>query len=306
MNLKTLARVASPILSRTVLPLVRSRGLPGTACLLYHEADQDRFRSHVRYLKQHYDVISVETLVESLQTGAPPEDAVVLTFDDGYRSVYENVLPVAEAEQVPVSIFVSTDHIFTDEPFWWDKADQVREHDTTFRSNRELKQLPESKRRTLVDSQFKTISADYERTTLSPSEVQALANSDYTTVHPHSKSHPRLTTQSHEKANEEIRRSRHVLREEFGCDANVFSFPDGAYNEAHVSMVREVGYDGALTLVPGLNTAETDPYHVPRISLCGVREPGCTTTTFNASRVPTMALAVHGTFRRLARKRFKL
>jgi peptidoglycan/xylan/chitin deacetylase (PgdA/CDA1 family) len=273
---------------------------------MYHEAEEERFRTHVQYLKKHYRIISIEELVNRLHENDAPTDAVALTVDDGYRSVYENILPVAEAESVPVSVFVTTDYIDSTDLFWWDKADLVRERDPSFPSNPELKTYSERDRREQIDSRFGDLDLDHGRVTLTSNELRELVKSEYVTVHPHSKSHPRLTDQEDEAARREIVESGEWLRSEIGCSANVFSFPDGAYDERHLSMVRSGGYDGALTIEPGLNTNGTDPYRIKRLSLCGVREATATTHTFNASSLPTMAVSVYGLFRRMARKEFEM
>ncbi|MDX8384990.1 MAG: polysaccharide deacetylase family protein, partial [Gallionella sp.] len=49
-----------------------------------------------------YTVISVDDLIKARKTGKPlPEKAVMLTFDDGYRSFYTHVFPLLKVFNFP-------------------------------------------------------------------------------------------------------------------------------------------------------------------------------------------------------------
>lgn len=56
----------------------------------------EEFRGQVAYIRRYYNAIAVEDLLAAL--GSPdqplPPRALLLTFDDGYRDHFENVLPV--------------------------------------------------------------------------------------------------------------------------------------------------------------------------------------------------------------------
>ena len=80
----------------------------GVTVLIYHRFGEntypttnislDRFREQLEYLKNNdYTVISLEMLLGYLtkNTSLPPR-CVVLTMDDGYRSVYEKAWPLLQ------------------------------------------------------------------------------------------------------------------------------------------------------------------------------------------------------------------
>ncbi len=67
------------------------------------------FRSQLQYLKEHgYPVIPLRTLVLFLlhQGPPPPPRAVVITADDGHRSVFEDMAPLVRDFGVPVTLFI--------------------------------------------------------------------------------------------------------------------------------------------------------------------------------------------------------
>jgi peptidoglycan/xylan/chitin deacetylase (PgdA/CDA1 family) len=66
-------------------------------------------RAQLDFLKQHdYTVIPLRTLVDyRLGKGPPPPPrAVVITVDDGHRSVYEVLLPLVREYRLPVTLFI--------------------------------------------------------------------------------------------------------------------------------------------------------------------------------------------------------
>jgi peptidoglycan/xylan/chitin deacetylase (PgdA/CDA1 family) len=305
MVIKSVGRTLSPLFFHSVLQFERARGLPGTACLLYHEADQKLFREHVRYLKKHYRIISINDLVTALHEQDVPEDAVVITIDDGYQSVYSEMYPVAVEEEVPISVFVVTGFIDTNDLFWWDKADVVRENGGNLPPNHVLKEMGEKERREIITKQFREEWTNNRRRTLCLEELVEMSNSEFVSIHPHSRTHPRMSDQPIEEAREEITGSRCDLEDALDVTADIFSFPDGSYTESHIDSLREAGYRGALSITPGLNTNSTDPYQIRRISMCGRRASGENTETFNANSLPTMAVSIHGIMRRVALKQFR-
>ena len=96
---------------------VESAG-PGVTVLIYHRFGEDkypstnigveRFREQLEYLKTNdYKVISLEQLVHYLSEGTElPEKSVVITIDDGYRSVYDNAWPLLRTYGYPFTVFL--------------------------------------------------------------------------------------------------------------------------------------------------------------------------------------------------------
>jgi len=74
---------------------------------VYHRFGDDRFpstnieieqfKAHLDYLRvNHYEVITLSKALEKLKTNQLQPKTVVLTIDDGYKSFYQNALPLLE------------------------------------------------------------------------------------------------------------------------------------------------------------------------------------------------------------------
>ena len=106
--------------------------------LLYHHVDTDTpsstsispgdFRAHLEYLRDNdFNVIGLGQLVDRLRQRQPlPERAVVITFDDGYISIYEEAFPQLQEFGYPFTLFLSTEPIDRGQANYM-SWDQVRE-----------------------------------------------------------------------------------------------------------------------------------------------------------------------------------
>ena len=63
---------------------------------------------------RHYTVVPVTTL----ESGDLPPRAVVITFDDGYRSVYEHAYPLLHERSLPATTYLVTAVLDGDELVW--------------------------------------------------------------------------------------------------------------------------------------------------------------------------------------------
>ncbi|MDT0595140.1 polysaccharide deacetylase family protein [Glaciecola petra] len=70
------------------------------------------FSEHMRYLKEHHQVIDLDTALSKLKNKQPlPDKSVVITFDDGYKNIFENATPILEKYDFPYTVFINPDEI---------------------------------------------------------------------------------------------------------------------------------------------------------------------------------------------------
>ena len=86
--------------------------------LLYHHVSHstpkltsvspDTFREHMQYLAEHHQVLPLKEVIETLQNKQPlPDKVVVITFDDGYKNIYDNAHPILKEFSFPYTIFIN-------------------------------------------------------------------------------------------------------------------------------------------------------------------------------------------------------
>lgn len=69
--------------------------------------DVNLFREQIRFLKENFNVIRMEQVIEAVNgEGELPDKAALLTFDDGYTDNYTYALPILEEYGVQGSFFI--------------------------------------------------------------------------------------------------------------------------------------------------------------------------------------------------------
>ena len=71
------------------------------------------FLSHLDYLQEHYNVISLSWYIKARQDKLRlPDRSVVLTFDDGFKDCYTVVAPHLRQRNLPAAVFIITERAF--------------------------------------------------------------------------------------------------------------------------------------------------------------------------------------------------
>lgn len=75
------------------------------------------FERHIDWVGRHFRFAGLDEIGEHVLSGVPfTEPVAAITFDDGYRDVYEQAYPVLKRKGIPAALFVVTDLI--GQPFW--------------------------------------------------------------------------------------------------------------------------------------------------------------------------------------------
>ena len=96
--------------------------MPNAAILLYHHVSSstpastsispEAFKSHMEYLDAHHTVVSLQDVVSAIQHNTTlPENAVAITFDDGYANILDNAHPILADLGFPYTVFINPDEI---------------------------------------------------------------------------------------------------------------------------------------------------------------------------------------------------
>jgi peptidoglycan/xylan/chitin deacetylase (PgdA/CDA1 family) len=98
--------------------------------LVYHRfGDNSRsvtpegFERQLRFLREHCTVVHLSQLVAALRGDAPlPQNAAVITVDDGYADFYDIAFPLLCRYEIPCTFFVTTNFIGNRAWLWPDKV----------------------------------------------------------------------------------------------------------------------------------------------------------------------------------------
>ena len=91
----------------------------------YQKIEEEKFEAQMRYLQeQGYISLFFSELDKAL-----PEKSVIVSFDDGFRSVYDNAAPIMQKYGIKGNIYLPTAYIGQDEKFMdWDMVRRLQEN----------------------------------------------------------------------------------------------------------------------------------------------------------------------------------
>jgi peptidoglycan/xylan/chitin deacetylase (PgdA/CDA1 family) len=226
--------------------------------VLYHSVRRDVFESHLKILKRNYNLIPLDSLTEALCTGdwGPiPSNAMVITFDDGVKDLYE-LRGLLATNGVPAMVYLVSDLVGTHRHFWFNEIQDLQVVE-------QLKREPNRERLAYLRSHAGyTDHKEYDdRQTLSIDEVSDLMTCGVE-FGCHTASHPILPACEDLVAEQEIVAAKTELERRIGSPVEHFSYPNGDYTARDEELVRRAGYRSARTTDRGLNYRGTSPYHL--------------------------------------------
>jgi peptidoglycan/xylan/chitin deacetylase (PgdA/CDA1 family) len=86
-------------------------------------------------------------------------------------------------------------------------------------------------------------------------------------IQSHTVNHVNLPESTADVARKEIVEDREHLQQHHAIAVYAFAYPDGAYSERDIALLRESGYTCALTTEPGSNSASSDLFRLKRIGI---------------------------------------
>jgi peptidoglycan/xylan/chitin deacetylase (PgdA/CDA1 family) len=185
-------------------------------------------------VKRGYRGATFEQAVSSPPTGK----TVVVTFDDGFRSVFEVAAPILERLELPGNVYMVTDHPQAPErPMSWDGVEQWigTEHEDGLRP-------------------------------MSWDQAGQLADAGWE-VGSHTASHPHLTQVADDaELARQLEGSRTELEERLGRPCRTLAYPYGDHDERVVAAAGQAGYTAASTL-PGPFPRNPAPLAWPRVGV---------------------------------------
>ncbi|MFC1561218.1 polysaccharide deacetylase family protein [Candidatus Latescibacterota bacterium] len=174
-----------------------------------------------------YKSLNLMEAVNFLRRGVQfPDNAFVITFDDGYQSVYEEAFPVLKCYNMSATVFLA-----------------VGEKEA-------------------VKSRVQLPSLD-ERTMMSWDEIREMQQMGIT-FGAHTCTHQNLTHLPFERVKAEVCDSKAIIEDALGTTVVCFAYPYGHYNH-QVHKIVQQNFDCACSDKLGFITKHSDPYALKRV-----------------------------------------
>jgi peptidoglycan/xylan/chitin deacetylase (PgdA/CDA1 family) len=194
-------------------------------------ATQAAVRLHLGLLRlMGYEFMTVSAALDAKDSG---RRIACVTFDDGYRDNFTAGYPVLRDLGIPATVYVVTAHIGAEGQTWDEAADK-----TPF-------------------------------ALLSWEQIYELREAGWE-IGSHAHEHVHLTRHDAAYQRRTIGTSKALLEERLGERVRSFAYPFGDFDGSVAGLVKEAGFDSAVTAAAGVNLGATlDPLRLARVPLKG-------------------------------------
>jgi peptidoglycan/xylan/chitin deacetylase (PgdA/CDA1 family) len=265
------------------------------------------FARQIEFLAENFELLSLSEAVERLQEGPLERPAAAITFDDGFRSVFDLAFPVLEKYRAPATVFLVSGLVGTDDTIWF-----CRVHEAVSASSHEelawdgshfalgtaadraeasaviqarLKRFPQKRLLEEVDAIVSALGgvagAPVERTSpfaiLDSAEIAEMVRSGLVEFGAHTVAHAILTPLDEHARREEISESLRSVARWTGRPCELFAYPNGRsidYDEEATALLKQYGVRAAVTMVGGPNDSRTPALELKRIGVGAETTPG--------------------------------
>lgn len=260
---------------------------------LYRRSSDIRFEdgtTNEGFTTSHLETL-IETLIQFGYRFIGPRDLnenldrnlryVMLTFDDGYASNLR-LMPILEKHDVPVTVFISTNHVKEGKCFWWDVLSrELRRRqvsDSTIRARdeslafRKWSEQEDELRKEFGENCFAPV-GDEDRP-MTEAELKELGRHHLIEIGNHTTNHLNLPIYDRGTIERDLVESNDYLEKVTGRRPIAISYPYGCFSPVVVDAAREAGFSVGITTVLGrvsLNRAMnlTHRLQLDRVQLSG-------------------------------------
>jgi peptidoglycan/xylan/chitin deacetylase (PgdA/CDA1 family) len=269
------------------------------------DATPEEFERQMAFLRRHFVPVGLpEVLAAARGEERLPPNAVLVTFDDGYRDNYENALPILLRHGLKAIFFVSTSYVTERRLYWWEQvsyfirharraeaqlsypdplalnlSDETRRAAATARINRLIKDRFDLDIDRLLADLARACdvpwSAERERELAEPTlmtweQVRGLLDAGMA-VGSHTCNHRVLETLPEAALDLELVDSRRELQSRLGQTIESIAYPVGrsiARWRPIRAALRRAGYEVGFTATPGINRFRGDDlYDLKRLPI---------------------------------------
>jgi len=208
---------------------------------IYHRFGEERypstnvsvesFREQLTYLQTNgYQVVPLATLYQYLAEKRPlPEKVVVITIDDGYKSVYQHAWPLMQSFGYPFTVFLYVKA--TDNKHWdymtWDQVRELQAAGVDFQSHGYGHHRFGSRPAEMDEKEYREwIAADFDK-------------------------------------------GQTIMERELGVKPRFLALPYGEYNQTMIEVAKTAGFEAVFSQDPGSVSKDIDFFSIPREPILG-------------------------------------
>lgn len=253
------------------------------------------FYDQMLYLKQNYKIVKFDEDWSEVE-----QDAVCITFDDGYFDNYQYAFPILKKLEIPATIFVATGNLDTKEEYWWDELERNLlldnyQYANTFELKDELfsckwKTDTYEARKELYDTlhwlMYNKIDIEKRKNWMKQlrewSKLGEIGRSinfsiqlkecdgfpgHLITIGAHTINHPSLSSLSEDEQRFEIVNSKKELERIFNRNITTFSYPFGGvedYDDRTIKICKECRFYKVASNFSGIYSDGCDLFQIPR------------------------------------------
>lgn len=273
--------------------LIFHRVLPHRDALFPDEIDVETFDWQMRLLVEQFNPLPLRDALHLQREGTLPAGSVCVTFDDGYADNLTHALPVLQRYGVPATLFVATGYIGggimfndaiiesvrrTDEQCWdlrdlglgkYSLCNIEERRKVIGQLIRQIKYMPFEQRLPLALEIAKSAKVCLpDDLMLDLPQLRQLAGS--MDIGGHTVGHPILANVSDAIARHEISEGRQQLQEWLRLPIPLFAYPNGRpgqdYLAQHPSIVRDAGFEAAVSTAPRICKPADGMFELPRFT----------------------------------------
>ena len=218
------------------------------------------------YMGDGYCFVSLDSMVGNLKKMRWPwqKKMVNISFDDGFRDIYEYAYPIFKKYNIPFTIYLTTAFPEGKAELWWIKLERlINQYTTLIVQGEEYRcETMEEKNQVFNDLMqriyhcsdtpskvfgkwFVNYQIDMDNLALTWDELAEMLSSGLLTVGSHTQSHPMLTKIPTDEVRTELKESKTIIEQHLSIPVNHFSYPHSAFNMEIANELRLIGYQSA-------------------------------------------------------------
>jgi peptidoglycan/xylan/chitin deacetylase (PgdA/CDA1 family) len=260
----------------------------------YSELPAKEFEKQMRFLSTHYRVLPMSQLLNEMADPSATTQAVALTFDDGYRGLYDEALPILAKYKIPATVYLTAGAIESGVPAWYDKIFLTM---LVYPKVTLEVQLDEPRRFLLNSSQARIAAAveivsklrrvpnadrlaccvELEKQVTLPADGLADRMLNWTQVREmqqngiefgaHTMTHPAMSRLEPQEAERELLGSKQLIEERLQTPVQDFAYPFGQPWDCSPEveqLIARCGFRSAVTTSWGINRTGANPFALRR------------------------------------------